>query len=155
MLPGDAHVAQGLVQDCFVRLAGKLVTPQDPPAYLRRMVVGAAHSHHRRLRVRRDRAGDEARTLDADIDTSPDGADGRAERERLMAALATLRARQREAVVLRHWLDLAEQECATQLGCSVSTVTSLASSGRTTASASEPPTSSSPAARPVRRWRAP
>lgn len=38
--------------------------------------------------------------------------------------------RQRSAVVLRHWLDLSEQQCAAELGCSVGTVKSLASRGR-------------------------
>lgn len=45
-------------------------------------------------------------------------------------ALAELPSRQRSAVVLRHWLDLSEQRCADELGCSVGTVKSLASRGR-------------------------
>lgn len=94
------------------------------------MIVNAAHSHHRKLRVRRDRARDEAATIGADTDTTPDGADGRADRARLLEALDTLPPRQRSAVVLRHWLDLSEQECAAELGCSVGTVKSLASRGR-------------------------
>ena len=130
LLTGDAALAEDLVQDCFVRLAGRVLPVADPGAYLRRMVVNAAHSHHRRLRVRRDRAGDEARVVGADTDSSPDGADTRAERDRLLAALAALPERQRAAVVLRHWLDLSEQQCATELGCSVGTVKSLASRGR-------------------------
>ena len=94
------------------------------------MVIDAAHSHHRKLRVRRTRARDEAATLGADSDTSPDGADGRADRARLLDALDGLPARPGSAVVLRHWLDLSEQQCAHELGCSVGTVTSLASRGR-------------------------
>jgi len=80
----------------------------------------------------RDRGGRqlEAATIGADSDTTPDGADGRADRARLLDALDTLPSRQRSAVVLRHWLDLSEQECARELGCSVGTVKSLASRGR-------------------------
>lgn len=130
LLTGDTALAEDIVQDCFVRLASRLRRVDDPQAYLRRMVVNAAHSHHRKLRVRRERAGEEARTLGADTDTAPDGADGRADRARLLAALAELPQRQREAVVLRHWLDLSEQQCAAELGCSVGTVKSLASRGR-------------------------
>ena len=68
--------------------------------------------------------------LGADTDTSPDGADKRAECARLLQALDALPPRQRSAVALRHWLDLSEQQCADELGCSVGTVTSLASRGR-------------------------
>ena len=130
LLTGDTQLAEDIVQDCFVKLAGRLRRVDDPEPYLRRMVVNASHSHHRRLRVRRERARDEALTLGADTDTSPDGADGRADRDRLREALRALPARQREAVVLRHWLDLSEQQCAEALGCSVGTVKSLASRGR-------------------------
>ena len=130
LLTGDRALAEDLVQDCFARLAGRLRPLEDPDAYLRRMVVNAAHSHHRSLRVRRARARDESLVVGLDTDTAPDGADGRAERDRLLAALAALPVRQRSAVVLRHWLDLSEAECADQLGCSVGTVKSLASRGR-------------------------
>jgi RNA polymerase sigma-70 factor (sigma-E family) len=132
LLTGDSQVAEDLVQDCFVQIAGRLLTLDRPEAYLRRMVVNAAHSHHRQLRVRRDKAREEAQAVGADSDSSPDGTDQRAERERLLAALAQLPERQRAAVVLRHWLDLSEQECAHELGCSVGTVKSLASRGRAT-----------------------
>ena len=130
LLTGDQQLAEDIVQDCFVKLAGRLRRVDDPEAYLRRMVVNASHSHHRRLRVRRDRARDEALVVGADTDAAPDGADGRADRARLLDALAGLPARQRSAVVLRHWLDLSEQQCADELGCSVGTVKSLASRGR-------------------------
>ena len=130
LLTGDRQLAEDISQDCFAKLAGRLRPIEDPEAYLRRMVVNAAHSSHRRKRVRRDRARDEALVVGADTDTAVDGADGRAERARLLAALAELPDRQRTAVVLRHWLDLSEQECAAQLGCSVGTVKSLASRGR-------------------------
>ena len=130
LLTGDTQLAEDIVQDCFVKLAGRLRRVEDPESYLRRMVVNASHSHHRRLRVRRERARDEALVVGADTDASPDGADGRADRARLRDALADLPARQRSAVVLRHWLDLSEQQCADELGCSVGTVKSLASRGR-------------------------
>lgn len=130
LLTGDTSLAEDIVQDCFVKLASRLRRVEDPESYLRRMVVNAAHSHHRHVRVRRQRARDEALVVGADTDTSPDGADGRADRARLLAALGGLPARQRSAVVLRHWLDLSEQQCADELGCSVGTVKSLASRGR-------------------------
>ena len=130
LLTGDTSLAEDIVQDCFVEMASRLRRVEDPEPYLRRMVVNASYSHHRRLKVRRERARDEAMTLGADTDTFPDGADGRAERARLLDALDLLPPRQRSAVVLRHWLDLSEQQCADELGCSVGTVKSLASRGR-------------------------
>lgn len=130
LLTGETLLAEDIVQDCFVKLAARLRPVDDPAACLRRMVVNASHSHHRKLPVRRDRARDEAATIGADTDTSPHGADGRADRARLLDALGTLPSRQRSAVVLRHWLDLSEQQCADELGCSVGTVKSLASRGR-------------------------
>lgn len=130
LLTGDRELANDLVQDCFVKLAGRLRPIDDPDAFLRRMIVNASHSHHRRLRTRRDNAREEALRLGADTDVTPDGSDERADRERLQAALAALPPRQRSAVVLRHWLDLSEQQCADELGCSVGTVKSLASRGR-------------------------
>lgn len=130
LLTGDRAVAEDLVQDCFATLAARLRPVDDPPAFLRRMVVNAAHSHHRKLRVRREWARDEASVVGSEADRSQDGADGRAEQARLLAALASLPARQREAVVMRHWLDLSEAQCALELGCSVGTVKSLASRGR-------------------------
>ena len=113
-----------------MRLASRLRTLEDPDAYLRRMVVNASPSHHRRLRTRRSKARQESLVLGSDADAIDDGARHRAERGRLLAALATLPARQREVVALRHWLDLSEQQCAHELGISVGSVTSMASRGR-------------------------
>lgn len=130
LLTGDRAVAEDLVQDCFATLAARLRPVDNPPAFLRRMIVNASHSHHRRLRVRRERSRDEAATVGADTDQQPDDVDARIERLRLLDALAALPTRQREAVVLRHWLDLSEAQCADELRCSVGTVKSLASRGR-------------------------
>src|SRR5712691_13127442 len=56
LLTGDRALAEDLVQDAFVKLAGRLVHLRDPgafDAYLRRTVVNLANSHHRRKRVER------------------------------------------------------------------------------------------------------
>jgi len=47
----------------------------------------------------------------------------------LVRALRALPARQREAVVLRHLLDLSERDTATALGCTTGTVKSATSRG--------------------------
>src|SRR5919198_5236446 len=56
LLTGDRHLAEDLVQDTFVRLAGRLVHLRDPGAfhaYLRRTVVNLTNSHYRRKRLER------------------------------------------------------------------------------------------------------
>src|SRR5439155_19307443 len=56
LLTGDRALAEDLVQDAFVKLAGRLVHLRDPgafDAYLRRTVVNLANSHFRRKRVER------------------------------------------------------------------------------------------------------
>src|ERR687887_2103997 len=56
LLTGDRHLAEDLVQDAFVRLAGRLVHLRDPGAfhaYLRRTIVNLSNSYFRRRRVER------------------------------------------------------------------------------------------------------
>ena len=56
LLTGDRALAEDLVQDAFVKLAGRLVHLRDPgafDAYLRRTIVNQANSHFRRKRVER------------------------------------------------------------------------------------------------------
>src|SRR6266702_3303813 len=56
LLTGDRALAEDLVQDAFVKLAGRLAHLRDPgafDAYLRRTVVNLANSHLRRKRLER------------------------------------------------------------------------------------------------------
>src|ERR671923_931917 len=56
LLTGDRALAEDLVQDAFVRLAGRLVHLRDPgafEAYLRRTVVNLSNSYFRRKRLER------------------------------------------------------------------------------------------------------
>lgn len=132
LLTGDRAVAEDLVQDCFLRLCSRVrpVAPDALPAYLRVMVINATRSHFRRLRLRRQRAATEAAVLGSETDVSQDRSSGRMEREQLHRVLMELPARQRTAVVLRHWLELSERETAAAMGCSIGTVKSLTSHGR-------------------------
>jgi RNA polymerase sigma-70 factor (sigma-E family) len=136
LLTGDAEVAEDIVQDCFVKLCGRLRPLRDIDdlhAYLQRMVVNAARSHfrYRGVRTRRAREAVAAYGPGGVGDASTrDHAGGVVERDRLRRALAELPARQREAVVLRHYLDLSEQQTAVQMGVTVGTVKALASRGR-------------------------
>jgi RNA polymerase sigma-70 factor (sigma-E family) len=129
LLTGSRPVAEDLVQDAFVKLAGRLAHLRDPDAfeaYLRRTVVNLANSHFRRRRVERsylERESARPRPVAAA------GEDAVGLREQLWQGLRRLPARQRAAIVLRFYEDLSEQRIADVLGCRPGTVKSLISRG--------------------------
>jgi RNA polymerase sigma-70 factor (sigma-E family) len=90
-------------------------------AYVRRIIVNTAIDESRRP-WRRERS----------VDLVPDQGyeqSDRAEWSDLMAALAALPPRQRQVVVLRHWLGLSVDETAADLGISAGTVKSQTAHG--------------------------
>lgn len=114
LMTGSSETAQDLVQDAFVRLHGAWNRVHEPRAYLRRAVVNACHSHHRRR-------GLERRYASAAVPTSNTalGAD------ELADALDALPYRQRTALVLRFYADLSDIDIAAALRCRPGTVASL------------------------------
>lgn len=130
LLTGDAALAEDLVQDAFVRVAGRLARLRDPgafDAYLRRTVVNLARSHLRRRKVERlylQRARSEARPEASALTGS-----SLEDREPLWSALTRLSERQRSAIVLRFYEDLSEDQVADILKCRPGTVKSLVSRG--------------------------
>jgi RNA polymerase sigma-70 factor (sigma-E family) len=117
LVVGDTGVAEQITQDAFVRLQlrwGGLRRLDRAPAYLRSAVLNGARSHLRRRQVS-DRY--EARQRVAPAAETPESAAlGLAEHERIVAALHRLPDRQREAVVLRYYLDLPEADIAAAMG---------------------------------------
>jgi RNA polymerase sigma-70 factor (sigma-E family) len=131
LLTGDTALAEDLVQDAFVRLAGRLVHLRDPgafDAYLRRTIVNLTNSHFRRRRVERAylrRAGGEL-----GVHAAASGTEGTVEeRDEVWTALRRVSPRQRAALVLRFYEDLSERQVAEVLGCRPGTVKSLVSRG--------------------------
>ena len=129
LLTGDHALAEDLVQDAFVRLAGRLVHLRDPgafEAYLRRTVVNLSHSHFRRRKVERVYLERErgAAWLGPQWPERP-----LEDREDLWRALGRLSRRQRAALVLRFYEDLSERQVAEILRCRPGTVKSLVSRG--------------------------
>jgi RNA polymerase sigma-70 factor (sigma-E family) len=130
LLTGNRALAEDLVQDAFVRLAGRLVHLRDPgafEAYLRRTVVNLTNSHFRRRRVERAyleraRGAIGPRGVQLSVRSFED-------REDLWKALMRLSARQRAALVLRFYEDLPERQVAEILRCRPGTVKSLVSRG--------------------------
>lgn len=123
-LTTDLAEAQDLAQEAFCRAWQRwdtLVGYDDPLAWVRRVVANLATSRWRRLAVaarhlRRERLG----TVPA---LNPDHV-------ALVAALRTLPAVQRRAVVLHHLLDLPVAQVARELGAATGTVKSWLHRGR-------------------------
>jgi RNA polymerase sigma factor (sigma-70 family) len=112
-------------KEAFTRLMRRhLDEPQAALGYLRAIVVNLTRNRHRHLRVVRARtpaAVDEASSEQAAILHE--------DHREVIAALAALPARRREAIVLRFWLDLPEREIAAAMGVSAGTVKSHVSRG--------------------------
>jgi RNA polymerase sigma-70 factor (sigma-E family) len=129
LLTGDRAVAEDLVQDAFVKLAGRLVHMRDPvafEAYLRTTIVNLTRSHFRRKRVERTYL--ERARLEVGSSVAPPSSSIE-DREELWRALSQLSSRQRAAIVLRFYEDLSEVEVGNILGCAPGTVKSLGSRG--------------------------
>ncbi|HEX6420175.1 MAG TPA: SigE family RNA polymerase sigma factor [Acidimicrobiales bacterium] len=123
LVVGDRGVAEQLTQDAFVKLHqrwGGLRRLDKAPAYLRSAVLNGARSHLRRQKV--VERHDARRTVSAAVPTPESAALGRAERDRVVDALSRLSGRQREALVLRYYLDLAEADIAAAMGVSAGSV---------------------------------
>jgi RNA polymerase sigma-70 factor (sigma-E family) len=127
MLTGDRQLAEDLVQDAFVKLAGRLVHLRDPgafDAYLRRTVVNLTNSYFRRKKLERAylrRSAAEPPVTGIAPDTN--------RRDELWNGLQRLPIRQRTAIVMRIYEDQPEQRVADILDCRPGTVRSLVSRG--------------------------
>jgi RNA polymerase sigma-70 factor (sigma-E family) len=127
ILTGERALAEDLVQDAFVRLAGRLAHLRDPAAfeaYLRRTVVNLANSKFRRRRIERDYLAREAsRPNPTAVRVDPET------RDQVWTALQTLPVKQRAAIALRYYEDLPEGRIAEVIGVRPATVRSLISRG--------------------------
>ncbi len=126
LLTGEAGAAEELVQDTLVHLYPRWqrVTSADVPlAYVRRSMTNRFLNSRRRS----------ARELV--VENLPDrglldmAAAGVADRDEMWSLLLTLAARQRAALVLRYYDDLAYDEIGRVLRCRVGTARSLISRG--------------------------
>lgn len=126
LLTGDAALADDLVQEAFVRLAGRFMDLRREDAfeaYLRRTIVNLARTRFRRMQRERERHERDVREASVAAAGPPDAAETLAVRDALMR----LNQRQRAAVVLRYFDDLPEAEIADLIGCRPGTVKSLLS----------------------------
>jgi RNA polymerase sigma-70 factor (sigma-E family) len=122
-LTGNRELAEDLVQEAFVRVAGRfrhLRMPDAFDAYLRRTIVNLFTSHLRRTKLERAYLARRG----ADPSVASEHGDPAA-RDQLWRALHTLPERQRAAIVLRFYEDLSEHASAEILGCSTGALNQL------------------------------
>jgi RNA polymerase sigma-70 factor (sigma-E family) len=131
LLTGDQALAEDLVQDAFVKLAGRLVHLRDLgafDAYLRRTIVNLSNSYFRRKRVERSYLQSSRGELEAHAVVAG-GERAVEDRDEVWAGLRKVSVRQRTALVLRFYEDLSEQQIADVMNCRPGTVKSLISRG--------------------------
>lgn len=118
LLTGGRDAADDLVQTVLLRLLARGIGDlADPLAYARRSLV-----NEHRDQIRRDAHRAAHRATPSDLVRDPPAAE---DRLAVLAALEVLTVRERAAVVLRYYEDLADQDIAGMLGCSRATVRSL------------------------------
>jgi RNA polymerase sigma-70 factor (sigma-E family) len=128
---GDQGAAEDIVQDAFLGLYRNWPSLADQDrviGYLRASVLNGCRSAHR-TSTRRDRALFFVRRPQDIASAEESALIGEANRE-VVAALRALPARQREAIVLRYYLGLSEEETAQAMNVAPGTVKSAASRGR-------------------------
>lgn len=112
---------ENAAQEAMLRLHHKwpsFPTDADATAFLRRIVINLSRDHWRRTQLRRHKPRfDLAVTA-----TVEDVAVVHEEHREVLAGIARLSTRQREAVVLRYWQELAEAEVAAAMNTSVGSV---------------------------------
>lgn len=119
---GSREDAEDCAQESLAKLLnrwGRVPADRHVP-WVARVATNAAIDRWRRFARQHGRAEP----------TAQPGVDA-AQRTDLVRALRSLPRRQREAVVLRHILDLPERDVAAALGCSTGTVKSTTSRGLT------------------------
>jgi len=124
----DTPTAEEVVQDAFVAMAGgwqRLRDAEKALAYLRQAVVNKSRSVLRHRTV----VDKNLQKAPPDMPSAEHGALVLLERSAVVSALRGLPERQREAIVLRYYLDLSEAEIATSMGISRGAVKSHTSRG--------------------------
>ena len=123
VLCGDRALAEDVVQEVLIRVHERWEPLQDVSrldAYVRRMIVNEYVSWRRKW----------ARVVPLPNvwprEVSPDHADAHADRDALVADMATLPPKQRAVIVLRYYGGQSDAEIADTLGCGESTVRAYA-----------------------------
>ena len=124
LMLGDPDAAQDVVQDAFLGLYrrwDKLTSADAAPAYLRASVLNGC----RTLLKRRSRPAFHA--TDEPLESAEAAMMHTEEQRALLTAIRRLPARRREALVLRYYLDMTEDQAARAMRVSRGTVKSATS----------------------------
>jgi RNA polymerase sigma factor (sigma-70 family) len=117
---------EDVAQEAFARLLNRSLRDADAAiGYVRATVCNLTRNRRRHLRV----AALRAPAPPPDSASSEQVAIFREDHREVLAALSSLPARRREAIVLRYWLELSESEIAVAMGVSAGTVKSQVSRG--------------------------
>jgi RNA polymerase sigma factor (sigma-70 family) len=108
---------EDVVQDAFVKLVRQNRPPDDPVAWLYRVVRNGAIDAAKMARRRQRRESSAARPVRWFVEAEVDGLDA----QTAVAALERIVVEQREVVVARHWGGLSFEQIAEVVGCSPST----------------------------------
>jgi RNA polymerase sigma-70 factor (sigma-E family) len=130
VLVGDVGTAEEVVQDTFIAMhsAWRRLRQTDKAVhYLRRSVVNRSRSVLRRRAV----AERHAPTPEPDMPSAEQGAMTQLERSAVISALLSLPPRQREALVLKFYLDLSESQVAAAMHISQGAVKSHTARAKT------------------------
>ena len=117
LLTGSVEAAEDVVHDAFLACSRRWSTLESPDAYVRRAVVNQARSSLRQAGRDRDKADRFGRAAPVTV--------GMPDIDDLWDALRLLPDRQRMALVLRFYQDLALADIAGLLDCRLGTVKSL------------------------------
>lgn len=130
---GDAAVAEDAVQEVFATMYRKppaMRDPGNPLPYLRAAVLNRCRSRMRRRATGQRAALRLVGSTDATVDDVERRGVASTTRRAVLDAVRALPDRQRDVVLLRHWLGLSESEIADILGIGRGTVKSSASRAR-------------------------
>ena len=144
VLLGGGQEAEDLVTEAFCQLHKHWPHLRDPmaaPGYLRAVVCNLVRMHLRHLQVVRRHTEPPL----PDVDSAESQVVLREDQREVVAALRRLPERQRQALVLRYWLDLREHEVADAMGITTGAVKAhifrgMAALTRQLAGPSAPPT---------------
>ncbi len=128
LLVDDRETAEDVVMEAFTSLYRRWTAVRDPDEayrYVRSCVLNGARSQLRRRRLRRrHESGRPQREANRDgLEASE------ADRSTVTQLLGTLPPRQRQALVLRYYVDMTEAQIAYELGVSAGSVKTHASRG--------------------------
>lgn len=124
LLTRDPSTAEDILQEAFVKLAGRFSDLRHPDrfgGYLYRTILNLSRSLARRRML--ERRSVEKRRQDEIIE--PDRSASIGDRDALWRGLIELPKRQRAVLFFRYYLGLSESEAADAMDCSLSAIKSL------------------------------